>query len=142
LLPSEELSLGGYDTIRGYSERLVAGDEGYYGSVELHTPVFKISNITGQKDFPGGYVEGDTIELLTFFDYGFVHSKFPNSSDDPAVTMESVGAGLRLNVSHNLQARVDYGFQLKNVHAQDTINPVSQADGRRSQVHASVTLSF
>jgi hemolysin activation/secretion protein len=141
LLPSEELSLGGNDTIRGYSERIVAGDLGYYATLELHTPIIRFGNITGQTGYPG-HVDGDTIEFLGFYDYGAVKSKFQTSADDPLTTLESVGVGLRLNVSHNLAFRFDYGFQLRNVLAQDPINPVAKIDTDRSQMHASATLSF
>jgi hemolysin activation/secretion protein len=48
LLSSEQLGLGGYDTLPGYEEREANGDNGFLLANELHAPVFSPLN----PDFP------------------------------------------------------------------------------------------
>ncbi|MBU6446735.1 MAG: hypothetical protein KGQ49_04985, partial [Verrucomicrobia bacterium] len=40
LLPSEQLGIGGYDTVRGYDQRQYNADNGFYLSNEFHTAPF------------------------------------------------------------------------------------------------------
>jgi len=108
LLPSEELALGGYNTIRGYDERVVLVDNGWIINNEIRTPPMEIF---GQIDELGG---SDQLQLLTFFDAGGVHVNDVRAEDgtDPNKTLYSVGVGLRYTVSRNLSFRLDYGWPL------------------------------
>ena len=38
LLPSEQFGAGGASSVRGYPERTISGDEGFYANFELYTP--------------------------------------------------------------------------------------------------------
>jgi hemolysin activation/secretion protein len=128
LLPSEELALGGYNTVRGYDERVVTGDNGWIVSNEIRTPAMLLGNILEIR-------EGrDELQFLGFFDCGGVRVVHANTSDgsNPNKTLLSAGAGLRYTVSRHLSFRCDYGFPL----AEKAINE------RSSRVHLGALLSF
>ena len=46
LLPSEEIALGGFSTVRGYDERVVIGDNGIIINNELRTPPLPLGLLT------------------------------------------------------------------------------------------------
>jgi hemolysin activation/secretion protein len=85
LMPSEQLGLGGYSTVRGYEERVVNGDKGWLVVNEVRTPGFRIGNLTRQDEGQ------DYLQLLAFFDYGAVRGESPHAD------LYSAGAGLRCN---------------------------------------------
>ena len=108
LLPSEELSLGGYNTIRGYDERAVIGDDAWILSNELRTPAIYLGNLL---QVPGGR---DELQLLGFFDCGgmSLDHHVPADGNDLHHALYSIGAGLRYTISRNLSVRFDYGIPL------------------------------
>jgi hemolysin activation/secretion protein len=108
LLPSEELALGGYSTIRGYDERVLLGDNAWIISNELRSPALLLGNLL---DSPGGR---DEIQVLAFLDYGGVRLDNVVAADgnNPNKTLCSTGLGFRYTVSKNLSFRFDYGFPL------------------------------
>ncbi|HUR45556.1 MAG TPA: ShlB/FhaC/HecB family hemolysin secretion/activation protein [Candidatus Saccharimonadales bacterium] len=128
LLPSEELALGGYNTIRGYDERVLTGDEGWILSNEIRSPALPLGNITGIRDAK------DELQVLGFFDCGGARVIDPTGADgaNPNKTLASVGAGMRYTVGRNLSFRLDYGFPLM----EKSINE------RSSRVHLGALLSF
>jgi hemolysin activation/secretion protein len=128
LLPSEELALGGYNTVRGYDERVLIGDNGWIINNELRTPPLTLGNLL---ELPNGR---DELQGLVFFDYGAVRliNIVPADGSDPNKTLYSVGAGFRWTVSHNFSLRLDYGYPL----TQQSINE------HRSRTHIGALLSF
>jgi hemolysin activation/secretion protein len=126
LLPSEQLGIGGYATVRGYDERSVNGDDGWVINNELRTPAFRIGNLTGKH---GSY---DTLQFLLFSDYGAARS--PEADFD----LVSVGAGLRFNVSTHFQFRFDYGWQLTD----KGLSSASTGQAKDSRAHLAALLSF
>jgi hemolysin activation/secretion protein len=108
LLPSEELALGGYNTVRGYDERVVTGDNGWIINSELRTPAIFLGNILG---VPGGR---DELQFLGFVDAGSVSLDHHVAADGDNThhVLCSVGAGLRFTISRNLSLRLDYGIPL------------------------------
>jgi hemolysin activation/secretion protein len=136
LLPSEQLYLGGYSMIRGYPENIVSGDEGYYATAELHAPLVRTGNWTGQKHIPGLAVDGDTLDMFGFFDYGSVQTKSPNAHLD--APLSSVGGGVNYHLSQNLVVNASYGFQLEHLPS-GTPAPLTKDKSRAS---ISATLGF
>jgi hemolysin activation/secretion protein len=106
LVATEVFTLGGYDTVRGYDERIVSGDQGWLLSNELRTPRMPLGNITHQKDAV------DWIQGLVFFDYGGVYTRNMQPLQRYNEILASVGLGLRFQVADNLRVRFDYGWQL------------------------------
>jgi hemolysin activation/secretion protein len=135
LLPSEQLYMGGYAMLRGYPEDIVSGDQGYYASVELHSPLIRTSNLTGQKNLPG-QPDGDILDIFGFYDYGAVDRIRPDTSS--YVSLDSAGAGLSYHVSQNLKVDFSYGFQLE--HLPPSTLPALSKD--HSRAHISATLAF
>lgn len=111
LLPSEEYGLGGYNTVRGYKERIVNGDNAFIWNFELRTPPVSILNaLAGWKKF------NDEFQFLAFFDYGVESVKRTAPMQDKTEYLASFGPGVRYNVIPYLTFRCDWGFQLHNLH--------------------------
>jgi hemolysin activation/secretion protein len=107
LLPSEQLGLGGYATVRGYDERESNGDNGYLISTELATPPVSIGEALGLKAVK------DQLQFLGFIDYGgtSLHQLTP-ADVNPNTNLLGVGPGLRYVINPYVSIRFDYGFQL------------------------------
>lgn len=107
LLPSEQLGLGGYATVRGYDEREANGDNGFLVSTEVATPPVSLTQFFGKNGLK------DQLEFLGFVDYGGVsqHQSTP-STFNPNSNLLGVGPGLRYVISPYVSVRFDYGFQL------------------------------
>ena len=134
LLPSEQLYLGGNTLLRGYPESVESGDQGWYASAELHSPLIRTGNLTRQQNIPN--INGDTLDVFGFFDYGSVQPVGPNSGS--SVTLDSAGGGLIFHISQNFLANVAYGFQLKRL----PVGTPSQLTKDKSRLLISATLSF
>jgi len=106
LPPSEELALGGYNTIRGYDERVLLGDVGWIINNEVRTPPIPLVGLLNIPKIT------DQVQFLGFFDYGHLHVKNPQSGEADNSTLYSTGVGLRYSLRHNLSVRFDYGFPL------------------------------
>ena len=107
LLPSEQLGLGGYQTVRGYDEREVNGDNGFLISTEVATPPVSIAEALGLKTIK------DQLQFLGFVDYGgtTLHQITP-ADINPDTNLLGVGPGLRYVINPYVSLRFDYGFQL------------------------------
>jgi hemolysin activation/secretion protein len=107
LLPSEELGLGGYESVRGYDEREANGDNGFLLSTELATPPVSIAQLFHVEDIR------DQLQFFGFVDYGgtSLHQSQP-SDINPDANLLGVGPGLRYAITPYLSVRFDWGFQL------------------------------
>ncbi len=119
LLPTEQLSLGGHATVRGFEERDFLADRGYLLSAEVRTPPVTLP--TGEH-FPV------QVQFLGFLDHGggWRDEITPGREDQESLT--SVGAGLRAQVGRHLNLRADVGV------------PLEGGDGPRG--HVGLTASF
>src|SRR5258708_58078 len=68
LIPSEQIGIGGVDTVRGYDNRIANGSEGVFMSEELRTPAFSLANLLLHTTSPWN----DLTQLGIFYDYGSV----------------------------------------------------------------------
>lgn len=108
LLPtSEQIQVGGMSTVRGYSEGLLIGDDGYFVSAEFGFPLS--SSGTTNPDSPfGGRWRG-----FVFFDTG---AAFPfkgnNQGIDSDDFLASVGAGLSIDLGRQLRGRLVAGVPI------------------------------
>ena len=101
LLLSEQLSLGGNFTIRGYMENEVTGDNGFLLKNEIRFPAIRYQ----KKGL------NNTLQFLGFFDCGFVTNVDKNIVNS-SKALASIGPGVRFNMSTYLTMRFDYGFRL------------------------------
>lgn len=94
LLPVEQFSVGGYQTVRGVAEREYSADCGWQTSFELLSPVI----------VP---VEGWGLRVLGFFDYAGLEDRRGTSS-----SVGGAGVGLRMKVTDHVDFRFDHGWRL------------------------------
>ncbi len=105
LLSSETLGAGGYDSVRGFEQRVVNGDRGVVGTVELRTPTVYPSVFSGFSNVRDGAYG------LLFYDFGSLGYHQPTVGQQDA-TLGSVGLGLRYQRENWFTLRVDYGLQV------------------------------
>lgn len=124
LLPSEELGIGGYDTVRGYDERIINVANGVIFNFEITSPPFPI--------FFHGKNFKDQTELLVFFDYGGGNytKEVPGLSN--WLQIYSIGPGFRYRIQNYLSFRFDWGYQLKK----------SPFSGAKNKIHLGAMLSY
>lgn len=99
LLPIEQISLGGINSVRGYRQNLSIGDNGVIGSVELQIPLWEFLR------FNDGIVK-----LNPFIDGGSLWNNQDEEIENS--TLFSIGLGVSLEIADVLNARVDYGIPL------------------------------
>ncbi len=104
LQASEQIGAGGYDTVRGFDQRVIRGDHGFWTTLELYTPELSFARIL---DIDNTY---DSLRFLGFFDAAHVgnESLLPGEASHQAIG--SVGAGLRWDYRDKFKLRVDYGY--------------------------------
>jgi hemolysin activation/secretion protein len=128
LLSSEQLGLGGAESLRGYEDHEANGDDGFILVNELHARAGSVASHLGFA------TANDQLDPLLFWDYGMARSKELLPGEAPHIEMSSVGVGLRYNISACFNLRADYGWQLKDS---------GVSDGRRtSRGHISATLAY
>jgi len=103
LLPLEQLQIGGMDTVRGYREGILFGDKGYFMNLELrktipHLPDYKYLPLK------------DKIAFAVFYDQGMARTKGIKANYKNFA--QSVGCGLRINISQYLYGNLDFGVPL------------------------------
>lgn len=127
LLASETLGLGGYDTVRGFEQRVVRGDSGVFASLELRTPPVSFAK------WSGFYNVRDAMVALAFLDYGYLTNDDLLPGEPDPRTLASVGFGLRYQVQESITVRLDYGWQ---------IDESGFDDGEDGRVHIGARASF
>jgi hemolysin activation/secretion protein len=134
LVPSEQFSVGGANTVRGYEERIITGDSGYSFTHELHQ---RLPSIALPKRLP----KLDPSAVF-FWDYGRTIIKEPLIGYQNGVEvyherksnyLASVGVGLRAVVGTYFNASVDYARQLEEVEVPGAAH---------HRVHVKLTLTF
>ncbi len=112
LVPLEQFSLGGQDTVRGYRQDLLLSDNGALFSTEVRVPILRVPQVKG------------ILQVVPFLDVG---TGWNNGSTDPnPSTLVGVGLGLLWRQSDYLTARLDWGFPLVSV---DSRNRTWQESG-------------
>jgi hemolysin activation/secretion protein len=106
LVASEQLPVGGFDTVRGYTEAEVRGDQGYFLNLELYTPPLSVGRLFGCE------TAEDELRFLGFWDYGMVANRTLTVGENPDTELSGAGGGLRYSWDRFLSLRFDYGFQL------------------------------
>ncbi|MGQ4646269.1 ShlB/FhaC/HecB family hemolysin secretion/activation protein [Lyngbya aestuarii] len=97
LLSIEKFGIGGVDTVRGYRQNQLVGDNGIISSVEVRLPL--TSN-------------PERLQLVPFFDLGIVWN---NRDPDPDPgTIAGVGVALNWLIGSDWNLRLDYGIPLVN----------------------------
>lgn len=126
LAGTEQLGFGGSDSVRGYPERGVNGDQGFIMNHELRTPALHPGRAARVKK-----VE-DALQFLAFCDYGIAKTDEPVANQQSSVTLSSIGLGARYSINPYLSFRADYGWQLLDL----------DSDSGSGRFHIGGTISF
>lgn len=121
LVATEQFSIGGSDTVRGYPQGEFLGDHGYNVSTE-----FRVSPLSNR----------DFLQLAFFVDHGAVAIREAPAGTQSYSTLTGVGYGLRLNYSYrslSFNSRFDIGFP---------IQPSKSSSKERPMLYIQAVLSF
>jgi hemolysin activation/secretion protein len=100
LVPVEQISLGGLDTVRGYRTSTLLADSGWFASAEFYLPVLRVPKW------------GGVLQVIPFLDVGQGKNR---GDDQPSPNrLLSTGLGLQWKMGDKFRARVDLGFPLIN----------------------------
>jgi hemolysin activation/secretion protein len=104
---SEELTVGGAATVRGYNERIFSGDQGWVVNQELRGPDWRWHVPFLRKN-------AAPLEMrpLLFWDYARVTYKHDSAAEAPLDPIMSTGCGIRSNLSSNFSVSADFGWQI------------------------------
>lgn len=102
LLSDEQFRVGGFETVRGYRQNLLLGNNGVFASAEMRVPILRIQ-------------EWETVlQVAPFFDVG----KVWGSDNLDFSTLASLGLGLRLTAKDNLSAGFYWAVPLMETESQ------------------------
>jgi hemolysin activation/secretion protein len=99
LVSSEQINLGGFDTIRGYRQDGILGDNGFFGSIELKIPIYE--------------GKAGKVSLSPFFDIGVPWDNTALNAESQLLA--STGLSLQYNISDRLSASFVWGIPLFDV---------------------------
>ena len=99
LVNNEQFSAGGFETVRGYPESQLLGDNGFQGSVGLQTP-----------RLPGDLVDW---RLLAFVDGAYTRN-YMRLSTDLSYSILSTGVGIRIRAPKGFSGALDFAWPLRD----------------------------
>ncbi|HVO20370.1 MAG TPA: ShlB/FhaC/HecB family hemolysin secretion/activation protein [Anaeromyxobacter sp.] len=103
LVGSEQFTVGGADSVRGYLEAQAAGDYGVAATAELRGPALDV----------GGALEGWRLHL--FSDFGRVRVRETPPGQTALFHLLSLGGGTRLKLLRHLAGTVEVGLPLTSI---------------------------
>lgn len=108
---SNQLALGGMQSVRGYDTDTALGSEGIVTQNEIRTPAFSLIGLT---KFKSHIIPNDAEQLGVFFDYGHVSQVRPISGDINAADLSSVGLDLHTTMGRYVTLAWDVGWRLRD----------------------------
>ena len=126
LLPSEQFGLGGYDTVRGYDERVVNKDNAVVINAEFRSPAIPVFKNISHKC-------SDAFQLLAFIDAAWGIDHVINPPDSLSDYLIGVGPGIRYTWEPYITGRLDLGIKL---HKNEIIGHAN------SRIHFSLIVSY
>lgn len=100
---SEMMYLGGMNSVRGFDESAVRGDNGLLGHFEVYTPALSLLDRQGKTD---------ALRLFGFVDAGVVGVNSPKEVGDGTASLVGAGVGLNYQFRENLTAELAYGWKV------------------------------
>lgn len=116
LVSSEQFSVGGLDTVRGYLESEVLGDEGVAGTIELRTPDVgemlqsRIKDASGKGPVP--FTTFNEWRFFAFADAGHATVLDPLPEQQSQFDLWSYGVGTRFKVFNYLNGVIAYAVPM------------------------------
>jgi len=93
MISQAKLGEGGLNTVRGFAEQVVQGDQGITSNLEFYSPEIA----KGQR-------------LVVFVDYAQLSNNRPSTGELTSGSLASVGLGWRYGDENGWNGRLDYGF--------------------------------
>lgn len=112
LVSSEQFTIGGADSVRGYYEAEASGDAGLLGSVE-----WRSGNVASLLENADGSQPLGQINVLAFFDAGRVLTLQAAAGQKARTTLAGAGVGLRLRAAPTFNAEVDLAWPFRSTQA-------------------------
>ena len=106
LVPLEQFSVGGIQSVRGYRQDALLTDNGFFTSAEVRLPIYQAQSVQG------------LLSVAPFLDFGVGWND--NSDDNPEKNiLLGLGLGLQWQMGDKLNTRLDYGIPLTDVEDSD-----------------------
>ena len=102
LVPLEQFSVGGLDSVRGYRQDAILTDNGFFASAEVRLPILRAEKVDG------------ILQIAPFLDVG-VGWNSGGDEDPEDRTFIGLGLGLQWQMGNDFSARLDYGIPLIDV---------------------------
>ncbi len=119
LVSSEQMSIGGADTVRGYLESEAIGDTGVNGTIEVRTPEIgqwlqKALHGENATDDAGNKLANLMRDwrLFGFVDAGTVMIHEPLADQSSSFTLWSYGVGTRFKLLENFEGSITYAVPM------------------------------
>lgn len=113
LVPLEQFSVGGIQSVRGYRQDALLTDNGFFTSAEIRLPIYQTAT------------RESSLSLSPFFDFGVGWNDDSNNNPEDN-TLLGLGLGLQWQTGDTFNARIDYGIPLLDV---ENNNNTLQEDG-------------
>lgn len=107
LITSEQIFIGGFNSVRGFEENALRGDNGILAGIQLETPSIELFSRASDK-FKDG------IRALAFFDYGAVSVHGDEVAGDDAGFLASAGIGFTYQAGRHFTAEGAFGFPISS----------------------------
>ncbi len=110
LVPSEQLFLGGIDTVRGYADNDYGADQGFFTRVEYQTPLFIVPKSWKLPYFTENL--RDSVQLISFLDHGYGFLRRSDENEHKERNLLGVGAGFRIHFRKYMSGTFEWGVPL------------------------------
>lgn len=108
LLPLEQFSVGGFNSVRGYRQDALLVDNGAFASMEFQYPMVEFPRWQG------------SFQVIPFMDLGVGWNWNEGDRANPDNnTLLSTGLGLQLQLGNDFSARLDWGIPLVTIDSRD-----------------------
>lgn len=106
LVPLEQFSVGGIQSVRGYRQDALLTDNGFFASAEVRLPIYQTAS------------RQSSLSLAPFIDFGLGwNDDSDNNPEDN--TLMGLGLGLQWQKGDRFNTRIDYGIPLLDVEDSD-----------------------
>ena len=102
LVPLEQFSVGGIQSVRGYRQDALLTDNGFFSSAEVRLPIYQARSIQG------------VLSVAPFLDLGIGWNDDSDNNPEENLLL-GLGMGLQWQMGDQLNARIDYGIPLTDV---------------------------
>jgi len=107
---ADQMSVGGYGTVRGYSQGVVTAKSGYQLGAEVYFPIAPEKINIGDKV----YRSDEYVRPFVFTDYAALYPYRGKGGGNKSDILHSAGAGLRIQLPYDVALKVAYGVPLRH----------------------------